>query len=288
MSDLTEGQISWDERLLFDGRTLVLSALEGWDDLPGIDSGNVVRPGRHGAWGGRHLARQRVVTATGVLAGGPAKVGDVESYIADVRRITALSEGTRQRPLAIRIGGQTFEAYGQVTARTISGGAGYRAGRPAVVVQWTCPDPRRYRRRHEADMDAPTASTDGLDYPLAYPLDYGDPLVGGAATLHNGGDTGAHPVLTITGPCDRPRVTNRATGTSLEFGLTIAEGNTLTVDCDAGTVRLNGADRFFTLTPDSVPPEQWVISPGSNPLQFRPVWSEAGSTATIRWRDAYL
>jgi hypothetical protein len=33
MSDLSEGQIRWRDRLLFDGRDLALVDIQGWDDL---------------------------------------------------------------------------------------------------------------------------------------------------------------------------------------------------------------------------------------------------------------
>ncbi|CAM3624247.1 hypothetical protein GCM10009799_06030 [Nocardiopsis rhodophaea] len=288
MAELTEGQIRWDGVLLFDGRRLALTGIEGWDDLPGIDSGNVLRPSRHGAWAGRGLAQQRVVTATGTLVAGDRGVRGVEPYVAAVRRATALPEDSEQRALTMRIGGQELTGYGQVTARSIPGGVGYQAGRPTVSIQWICPDPRRYGEERSTTIVAPARAEDGLRYPLRYPLDYGEPTTGGAGTVRNNGDTPAHPVLVFTGPCDRPRVVDQESGRVLEFDLVLAESDALVVDCGSGTVRLNGADRYYTLTSRSVPPGSWTVAPGRSTIRFRTVSSGPSASVRIRWRDAYL
>lgn len=287
MTALAEGQIRWRDRLLFDGRDLALIELQGWDDLPEVDTGNVERPSRHGTWPGRALAGQRLVTATGVLTGA-RDLQTMSDVLAPLRRALALAEDARQRPLTIRVGGQTLTAYGQVSARSIPGGVGYQAARPTVVVQWTCPDPRRYGRGRSTVITAPQRSGEGLEYPLEYPLDYGEPAQGGSAFLINGGDTPTHPIVTITGPCTRPRLINRTTGRALEFRLTLAETETLVIDCDQGTVTVDSNDGFHTLGTASVPPEHWTLEPGSNPVHFRPETSEHGASATVVWNDAYL
>ncbi|MGW5876720.1 phage distal tail protein [Nocardiopsis terrae] len=287
MTELTEGQVRWRDRLLFDGRDLALVSLEGWDDLPDVDTGNAARPSRHGAWPGRPLAGQRAVTATAVLAS-PRGLADVGARLAPVRRALTLPEATGEHELTIRIGGETLTARGQVTARSIPGGPGYQAARPTITVQWVCSDPRRYGRARDASLQAPYRSGEGLDYPLAYPLDHGEPARGGSATLANRGDTSAHPVVEVTGPCTRPRLINRDTGRTLEFAVALATTDTLTVDCDRGTVDVNGTNRFHTLTAASVPPEHWTLAPGDNPVHFRPEAAEDTARAVVRWRDAYL
>lgn len=287
MTELKEGQIRWRDRLLFDGRDLALVDLQGWDDLPEVEGGNVERPSRHGAWPGRPLAGQRFVTATGVLTSARS-LNAMSAVLAPLRRALTLSGDARQHPLSIRAGGQTLTAHGQVSARSIPGGPGYQAARPTVVVQWTCPDPRRYGRSRATVVTAPRPSGEGLDYPLEYPLDYGEPARGGSAVLTNGGDTATHPVVTITGPCARPRLINRNTGRTLEFHLALADTDTLVVDCERGTVTVNSNDGFHTLSTASVPPEHWTLEPGANPVHFRPETSGQGAAATVVWNDAHL
>ncbi|MET9712421.1 phage tail protein [Nocardiopsis alba] len=287
MSELREGQISWRGDLLFDGRDLALTELEGWDDLPEIETGNVERASRHGAWPGRALAGQRLVTAVGVLVGAE-NLRDVHRLLRPLRRALTIAGEARQHPLRIRVGGETLTAHAQVTARVIPGSTAFQSGHPIITVQWTCADPRRYGREYQRTVTPPRPSEDGLEYPLAYPLDYGEPAQGGALVLVNAGDSPTHPVLEIDGPCARPRLNNLATGTVLEFGLTLADTDRLLVDCEQGTVTLNDVDAFHHISPGSVPPEYWTLVPGDNPVHFRPLSSEAGASARIRWRDAYL
>lgn len=287
MSELREGQISWRNRLLFDGHALALTELEGWDDLPEIETGNVERSLRHGAWPGRSLAGQRLVTAVGVLTSAPC-LTEVHTVLKPLRRALTPVDGARQHPLSIRAGGQTLTAYGQVTARVIPGGPAFQSGRPIVTVQWTCADPRRYGEEHHRTVAPPRPSEDGLEYPLEYPIDYGEPAHGGGADLENDGDSPTHPVVEVSGPCSRPRIINRNTGTSLEFGLTLADSDRLVIDCEQGTVTLNGIDGFHHIEPVSVPPEHWTLVPGENPVHFRPESSERGAEAVFCWRDAYL
>ncbi|PWV51263.1 MULTISPECIES: phage distal tail protein [Nocardiopsis] len=287
MSGLREGQIRWRGQLLFDGRDLALTELEGWDDLPEIETGNVERAARHGAWPGAALAGQRLVTAVGVLTGA-GSLTDVRTVLRPLRRALTLTDGARQHPLEICVGGESLTAHAQVTARVIPGGPAFRSARPIVTVQWTCADPRRYGNDRQNTVNPPRPSEDGLEYPLEYPLDHGQPAHGGGANLLNDGDSPTHPVVEVAGPCSRPRLINRTTGTNLEFGLTLAGSDRLVVDCDQGTVLLNGVDGFHHIAPASVPPEHWTLAPGTNPVHFRPQTSEPEAWARFRWRDAYL
>ncbi|WDZ91139.1 phage tail domain-containing protein [Nocardiopsis sp. HUAS JQ3] len=284
---LAPGQVSWGGLLLGAGTPWRWGQLDGWEDLPGLDSGDVARPSRHGAWGGRDLAQPRVVTLAGQLA---CRRSQVPAMVAALRSATRVADDAELLPLAVNAWGEELLAWARPTQRLMPLAKGARLGLIPYTLQWTCPDPRRYSvEEHTREILAPVRPADGLDYPLGYPLDYGAPMTGGAATLTNQGTTGAHPVVTITGPCDRPQIVNRATGRALEFALTLAQAETLVVDCDAGTVLLSGsADRLYTRTPASVPVEAWTLPPGAAAIQFRPLAAGPGSSAVVRWRDAYL
>ncbi|MEE2041285.1 phage tail protein [Nocardiopsis sp. CT-R113] len=210
--------------------------------------------------------------------------------VAALRSATRVAVDETLRPLTVNALGETLLVWARPSQRIMSLAKGAPLGIVPYTLQWSAPDPRRYSvEEYTRSISAPVRPDDGLGYPLGYPLDYGAPITGGAATLTNAGDTGTHPVVTITGPCDRPQVVNRATGFVLEFALTLAAAETLVVDCDAGTVLLSGsADRLYTRTPASVPVESWTLPPGPSPIQYRPMWAGPGSAAAVRWRDAYL
>lgn len=88
--------------------------------------------------------------------------------------------------------------------------------------------------------------------------------------VDNVGDADTQPVLAITGPAVRPTVTNQATGTVLEYDLTLAATDRLVIDTQAGTVTLNGtAPRLYTATARSTPEQAFTLSPGESLLTFR-------------------
>ncbi|GAA1994409.1 hypothetical protein GCM10009799_20650 [Nocardiopsis rhodophaea] len=283
---MVDGQITWGGLTL--GRPSVYRwrQLDGWEDLPGLDSSDEARPSRHGAWAGRPLAESRTVTLEGSIRAPAAEVG---AAVRALRSATAVADDADLQPLTIAALGETLTAYARCTQRTISLTRDARLGHIRYTLQWVCPDPTRYGAERSLTIPAPSQTVDGLDYPVSYPLDYGAPITGGAGTAINNGSTSARPVITITGPASTPLIANQITGLTLEFALDLVEGDSLTIDTDAGTVRLNGsADRLYTLTARSAPVEAFTLPPGASSIRYRPESTSTPSAAALTWRDAHL
>ncbi|MQY07750.1 phage distal tail protein [Actinomadura macrotermitis] len=282
------GQIEWNGLLMGDGTEYFVQSLTGWRETPGMDIGSENRPMVHGAWAGRVLSQERVVTAELTLS--PAD-GDVGAAVTALERATMPSEDGLEYELAVAdLDAEPKVAFGQVTRRSVPLTVGYGRRVTGVAVQWNCSDPRLYGAvEKEAGSGLPSASDSGLVYPLQYPLDYGAPGSSGNLQVVTTGNVPTAPVVTFTGPCVQPRVLNQTTGKSLGFGFKIAAGEWLEVDCRAGTAMLNGAvDRLYLLTPDSVPPEEFELIAGTNDLTFRAFRDDADAQLTLRWRDAWL
>lgn len=284
-----DGQIEWGGILLGATTAYRWVELTGWDDIPGLDSGAAARPARHGAWPGRAYAGQRVITLKTRIRSTPANLAaDLAALVA----ATALGPDAGEAPLVIRTaGGDVRLVHAQITARLLPGHDVVlrNTGFGEATLQWTCSDPRRYSLvEHAAQIDPPTPG-EGLTYPLTYPLDYGEPGSSGNATVTNAGDTPTFARIVFTGPLTSPQILNQTSGRLLAFGITLAAGETLTVDCDAGTVTLNGtADRLYTLTPTSVPVEAFELIPGDNLISLRASATGSGAQAALTWRDASL
>ena len=280
------GQIQWRGLVLGDGTDYHVTSLTGWRELPGVDSGNVARPSRHGSWPGRALAQERTVTVEFNVV--PMLPDDLPGRVAELVANTALSEDGTDEPLVVNDFPPALVAYGQLVRRSLPQATGYAYGIASAALQWVCSDPRLYSLDERVvTVLPPTSGVGGLDYPLAYPLTYGTPGTSGQAVAFNAGNTPTHPLVVIPGPAERPRVINETTGRTLEFDLTLTAADSLTVDCDAGTVRLNqSADRLYTLTPRSVPVEAWTIPPGRSTIRYQA--TSAGAAVTLTWRDAYL
>lgn len=282
-----DGQIEFGGVLLGSTTPYRWLELTGWEDMPPLDSGSAPRPNRHGSWPGRLYSQQRIVTYSSTVS--TAIPADFGAAITALRRATPVDSGDVDLPLVVRTKwGETLLAYGRVTQRAIPNSPQAGIGRGKATIQWTCADPRRYSvALHSTPIPQPTSGA-GLTYPLTYPLDYGTGGDSGARLITNAGEVAASPVITITGPCTLPSVVAVASGYVLELDLILAAAETVVIDTGDGSVTLGGADRLYSLTGRSVPPEFFTLPPGSTEIAFRASVFGGGSSCTVTWRDAYL
>jgi hypothetical protein len=280
------GQIEWSESLLLgDGTDLFVSSLTGWDELPGLDSGNVPRSQTHGSWAGRQLAQERVVTVEFDIL--PSEF-DTTALRDLLRRTTSIDPNGVEHALVVRTdAGPPLLAYGQVVRRSIPLERDFRRRINGGAIQWACSDPRRYSVSPiQVTVGAAMAGT-GYTFPLNYPIDYGVPTVPGVVPVINDGTAPTPPVITLQGPVTRPRVINQTSGDVLEFDIELAANDQLVINVGAGTVTLGGATRISTMTTFSTPPSAFEIPPGTTTLAFRgQSFEDPGATMTVLWRPA--
>ncbi|GAA3627082.1 hypothetical protein GCM10023079_16610 [Streptomyces chitinivorans] len=300
-----DGQIQWAGALFGPGTPYQIDAkgITGWDDLPDLETGDVALPDRHGAWPGARWAKPRTVSATVWLL--PDTAGQARGTMRGFRAATVPDGG--ERWLAVRLHGETLACRARVSRRVVPQDRGYVVqGAARAELQWVATDPRRFGVREQRAVlrlpqpesglawTAPGAPEPGPDTGpeagLAWPLDWGTTGSTGTVTAHNSGETAAHPVIEFRGPVHRPSLTRLTDGLRLSYGITLAAGEVLTVDTQAGTVVLNGtASRLYTATARSAPEQLFLLEPGATPLAFRSgdTVPGPGATATVRWRDAH-
>jgi len=261
------GQIEWAGFLLGAGTVYRWLTLQGWEDLPGIDSGNVARASRHGAYPGRSLAQERIVLWAGLIR---APVDNFDQAVADLRLITGIPDDETELPLVIRVLDRAYLAYGQIRQRSITIDKNYRIGHARVALQWVCSDPRLY------GLVARGRTVPVLTDPL------GDPT-----TLTNLGNAATHPRIRIEGPAAGIKLTNERLDRRLELDIEVAEGEILEINTSAGTVAIGDTPRLNALTGSSVPVSDFVLTSGENPITFE---AESGGAegADFLWRDAWL
>jgi hypothetical protein len=283
-----DGQVQFDDYLLGDDLVTYMDALNGWEGLPGIDSGNTPRPNYHGSWPGYKFAQERIITWEGRFAASPS------AWVTELKKLRqslAIPLGSEEYEIAVRLRGETLLAFGTVSARAMPGDYSYGYYGARLTIQFECSDPRRYSLDENIqNLILPTVSSNGLDYPLDYPLDYGaDEASSGSATIQNDGDVTTPVKLIFTGPMTNPKIVNVTTGVSLEFIITLGDGETLEVDTRIGTVLLNGiADRLYTRTVNSSPILSFGLVPGSNTVTLQASAWDDPAGVTIIWRDATL
>lgn len=241
--------------------------VDGWEDMPPLDSGDQPRPARHGDWPGTPYAQARTVTVTGRIRTSRDSILD---RVRDLRRVCAIPDDSTLWPLTITALGESLAVDARVSQRIISHDKVTRLGHVPYVLQWTCPDPARY------DPDP---------VHLAVPP-------GGSRPAPQEGTTASRPVITIYGPCQDPTITVTRPGgasRSIGFDSVILSGGTLTVDCHAGTATSSlSGDVSGTLTTGSVPIEYLTIPVGTSTVALAAASFGTGCRAHVEYRHAYL
>lgn len=259
------GQVEWNGTLWGPGTPVqVLIPVEGWRSTPQIQNLNVDRPNRHGAWGARKLAQQRLVTLKLQLnsASDPDLIDDL---LDDIDAVTGIAEDDTPLPLVIRLRGVPQLAFGQIIDRDPQIDGGYNAGMATVSILIACADPRRY----------------GIDRTgVAISVGHTEQVI-------NAGNAATHPIVRITGPVVNPAISNAATGRLLAFALTLGADDQLVIDPDNGIATVGGDSVMSTLTGASAPVDGWVIKAGANQITYTA--SSGGDTPlTLLYRDAWI
>ncbi|MEU5719800.1 phage tail protein [Streptomyces sp. NPDC020403] len=290
-----DGQIQWGGLLMGAGTPYPVdrTGITGWEDLPELDLGDVLRPDQHGSWPGDRWAQPRLVGATVWLAppAGTRPLATATAFRA------ATGPGGRERWLAVRLLGETLAVRARVSRRVVPQDRSYAVqGFAKVSLQWTATDPRRYGTvRHEAITGLPVneagmAWDDDAGSGLVWPLSWGANGTAGSITAVNEGGAAVCPVVEFRGPVQRPSLTRLSDGRQIRYNLALGAGDILTVDTEAGTVLLNGtASRIYTATPDSSPEQLFQLEPGTTDLAFRSddVTASPDASVTVRWRDGH-
>jgi hypothetical protein len=280
-----DGQLEFNGYLLGDDVTTFMTSLTGWEDLPPIDSSNTVKPASHGAWPGKKLANQRILTWNGRFA--PEDFSTWNDLLDDLKAAFNIPVGTEEFTIAVRTRNVTKIVFGAVTARAMPMDYSYSYYGANITIQFECSDPRKYSTgENTVFISMPSDTDDGLDYPLDYPLDYGADQLEGNLLINNQGNASTPLVLNFLGPATNPTLVNTTTGQQLGFDIVLAADDILTVDTRLGTVLLGGVDRLYTRQLTSSPILAFELRPGLNEMHvFAEEW-DTGAGVEIIYRDA--
>lgn len=301
------GLIQWGTLLLGRRQAAAITtpyrwrSLSGWEETPALDSGTVNRAQQHGAWPGRLLAQPRTITLD------PLTVRTAAGAMgAAIRALNAACPiGQDEQPLVIQIDERgPLMVYARLIRRHMPVERTWQLGwAEGGALQWQATDPRRYDLTEQvlttglpqpglgldwADGGSP-AGLDWHDGESPVGLDWGADVSNGNVTCVNSGDAEAHPLLEIRGPITTPSVLLVETGQVLEYDITLAASDVLTVDTWNGTVTLaSGASRLYTVTARSSPEGAFVLPASStSTLALRAPTADPTASLTVRFRSAY-
>jgi hypothetical protein len=273
------GQVQYGQALLGSGTLAGWLELIGWRDHAEVQVSDAPRPQSHGAYPGDVLADALTVTFRYLLRGNPAAK---QEALRIIEQHTGLRDAEQR--LAVNDGDGTWFRLARVIGRQVPQGVHFTHAPLECALQFLCADPRRYSTTEKVAEVRLAESSGGLEYPLVYPLGYGESS-SGAVTANNGGTEDTPPLLTFHGPLDSPVLATSQW--SLGFDLNLADGELLQVDTNQGTVLLNGsADRLYTIRNDSTPLERCLLRPGSTNLTLTA--ASGTGRVVVAYRDARM
>ncbi|MFC6080906.1 hypothetical protein [Sphaerisporangium aureirubrum] len=236
-----DGEIEW-RGVLWSPRNQFIpqNDLDGWEDLPDLDQGNVPKSQDDGSWAGVDYPQERIVTVT-------VQIDDDITFAASrkaLRDLTTHGVDETESPLVIRTAGETLLAYGKVTKRRIPV-ALTGIGKANAVIQWTCSDPYRYWLQEFGVSVLTTASQ----------------------VIANEGGARTKPRLRFHGPVVVPRI--RVAGRILALQVEVPDGVDLNVNCRTEETLLGDSD-YVRVHDFSVAIGDLVIPPGDHELEYIP------------------
>jgi len=273
------GQLQYGDMLLGAGTPAGWRELFGWRDMPEAQIADSPRPQAHGSYAGAVFGDSLAVTFVFLLRGTPA------TKIAALNALERFApmDGV-DRPLAVDDGDGVWLRNARVIGRQVPQGIHFSHAPVECSMQFLCADPRRYAATELSESVSLPESSGGIEYPTIYPLEYGTSS-SGQVTATNSGSVATPPVLTFYGPLTDPVLSCEAW--TLGFNLTLADGETLTVDTAEGTALLNGtADRLYAVRNDADPLERCTLPPGDTNLAL--IAPSGTGRVVVAYRDARM
>lgn len=291
--------ISSTSTVLGAGTDVGLISISGLRDLPSIRQGNVNRGQRDSMWPGLNFVGERTVridyqitrtsdvtettlrtvTAAHQNVIDPATIcmtaGDYLRQKAGVGATKPVYAGMVQLPN--RANPLIF--FGRPVRFAAPVDTNFQYGRVDINTEWSCPDGLLYDNTIISGQCGLPNPTSGLTFPATFNATFGSSS-GGSFQMDNTGSYTTAPYFTITGPVAYPIITNQTTGEQIKINLTLGPSDQLTIDCQSGTVNLNGANRNTSV---DITTTFFGLLPGLNTIGF----ASADSTAVTSQLTGY-
>lgn len=251
-----------------------ISNLKGWEDLPGLESSDAARPYLDGSWAGHRRLQQRVLTVEYTLTGDSPS--DYDALVTGFENAMVNSDTN----LPLQLFGSTKQVSGYVNKRSIPYDATARWRSGTGTIEFVCDDPLIYALPAVHLTTGLPSATGGFGFPFGFPFGFGGSGSGGIIQVNNAGNRPMPAILTISGPCSNPVVSNDTLGRALKFLMTVALGDTLAVDLDQRLVTLNGTgNRNNTI--DFSNQSWFLLAPGNNTIRFNADTYQAAASLAV-------
>lgn len=173
------------------------------------------------------------------------------------------------KPLGIKYEWSSERRYGSIPFR----------------VEMYAEDPRIYDATEQVvTIQQGAIAYTGIDFSLDFSFSFGGSSAStDGQNVTNSGNRSTPAIIVITGPVTNPSIINETVGLTLQFDITLAASETLTIDLANRTVKLNGnINRRGSLRA----PNWFLLEPGDTFIRYRAT-SAPPSSMTITFRSAW-
>lgn len=287
MSQLVTGPYEFAYRgTKLGGRTKFAWVDSNLADMPDVVTSDNDLIRRHGELSGLDYLAGRTIELSFEL-----HADDGETFPEVVRQFRdTFAAGAAPSTLSFRndaIGGGALVSIDcSVRALSIPTDLEFYHGLKIAAVMLRAADPRYYAVDESSIAGLrPPRSTGGRPWSTVWPRQWGTEFFSGTFAAINLGNSNTPVVLTVTGPCVDPAITNLTTGELVKVNANLAAGELLEIDLSGPVpdVRINGTNGYSRVDPAS----RWFsLAPGTNSLRFESL-DGLGSLA-VRWRSAWV
>jgi hypothetical protein len=270
--------------------------MEGFD-LPASRTGDTNRPRARGEFIGLDEFSGRDLVLTVDIGGSVyGSYANLEAALAAVRAATNTADlGNVEYPMFVQFpNAPLLGTMVRVRKRAFTPTMAMALGNLAqdYAIQFHATDPFFYSQTQVSTVGLSTP-LGGFGFPLSFNLSFGGGTALGTLTLTNYGDVECYPVLTITGPCTYPAITNLTISglPVIQFGVTMVTGDTLVIDTDLKTAVYTPSGSSSSYSVMSTLQQGWAwwsMAPGTSQIQFTSLDSSyVAGTLVVQWASAY-
>lgn len=257
----------------------------GLTSIAPVRSGTVPRFGRHGGVPGRHYLDTKQLMATWDIFD-PTCGANFRTYRDQLQQAFHPIEDPADRtPFVWKLPNRDkLRMYLRPIELNTPMDQAFSQYFGAANVRFEAADPFVYSNDEFSATLEMAYSTGGLEFPLEFPLAFGEGSVVPTNTAYNGGIAPAYFRAEVYGYAEDPAIEHVETGKVLHFPeLVVPAGKTLIIDSRTRQVTIDGASRRSYMSIGS----RWFdLAPGTNTLRFA-----AGDTtngfARVYWRYQY-
>lgn len=273
-----------------------IMTIDGLEDLPVIRNQDDNRGYQDGMWTGRDFLSGRSIVFVMTIRGNnnysmSENLNLLQRYLVPQQQGTGL--------LQFQLPNNTLQRINaRVRRRAITINTDYSSGMATATYEFFCPDPRYYDDEEKTANLAVVVGNIGRTYNRVYttapnavynnPYTSGMYFGGGAGApnlIYNAGWATSSPVITITGPCLTPILTNTTTGDFLQIDTALGVNDVLILNTDLRTVTINGINRRALLNNAST----WFAAPpGTSFYSFTGAATSGNTSCVVSWRNAYI